>query len=179
VAYAARVFSALPHTTVYIDAGAGDWPTVSQAASLLRGAGVAHTRGFALNATHYDSTQKEILFGQRVVKALAAAHIRGRHFVINTAANGRPFTYQQYHRRDFDNAGVCSSRASRRCVTLGIPPTADVSNRRWGLSAAARHVAGRLVDGYLWIGRPWLYNQATPFDSERSLALAATTPFAG
>jgi hypothetical protein len=179
VAYAARVFSALPHTTVYIDGGAGDWPSVAQAASLLRAAGVAYTRGFALNATHYDSTQNEIMFGQKVVRALAAAHIPGRHFVINTAANGRPFTYQQYHGPNFDNAGVCTSVGSRRCVTLGIPPTTDVANRRWGLSPAARRAAARLIDGYLWIGRPWLDNQADPFDLERSLELAATTPLAG
>ncbi len=179
VAYAARVFGALPHTTVYIDAGAGDWPRVSQAASLLKAAGVAYARGFALNATHYDSTQNEILFGQKVVRALASAHIRGRHFIVNTAENGRPFTYQQYHGPDFDNAAVCRSRASRRCVTLGIPPTTDVASPRWGLSPAARRAAARLVDGYLWIGRPWLYNQADPFDLQRSLALAATMPFPG
>jgi endoglucanase len=177
VAYAARVFGALAHTTVYIDAGAGDWPTVAQAASLLRSAGVAYARGFALNATHYDTTQNEILFGQKVVRALAAAHIGGRHFVINTASNGRGFTYQQYHRSNFDNANVCTSLAQRRCVTLGIPPTTDVVNRRWGLSRAARRAAARLVDGYLWFGRPWLYNQNDPFDLQRSLALAATTPF--
>jgi endoglucanase len=179
VAYAARVFSGLPHTTVYIDAGAGDWPSVAEAASMLRTAGVAYTRGFALNATHYDTTQNEILFGQRVVAALARAHIRGRHFVINTSSNGRGFTYQQYHGPDFDNAAVCQSVSSRRCVTLGIPPTTNVANPRWGLSPAARRAAARLVDAYLWIGRPWLRDQADPFDLQRSLALAATTPFAG
>lgn len=177
VSYAARVFSALPHTTVYIDAGAADWPTVRQAAAMLRASGVGYARGFALDATHYDSTEHQILFGQKVASALAAGHIAGRHFVINTAQNGRPFTYQQYHGPNFDNANVCASRASRRCVTLGIPPTADVASRRWGLSARARSVAARLVDAYLWIGRPWLYNQADPFDLQRTLALARTTPF--
>jgi hypothetical protein len=62
-------------------------------------------------------------------------------------------------------------------VTLGIPPTTDVSNRRWGLSPTARRLAGSLVDAYLWIGRPWLYMQNDPFDLQRTLALAATTPF--
>jgi endoglucanase len=177
VAYAARVFSALPHTTVYIDVGAADWPTVTQAVRLLRTAGVADTRGFALNATHYDSTASEIAFGSQVVRALAAAHIPNRHFVINTAANGRPFTYQQYHGPDFDNASVCRSRTARRCVTLGIPPTWRVADARWGLPAPLRALASRYADGYLWYGRPWLDDQADPFDLARSLQLAGTTPY--
>src|ERR1700761_7316555 len=110
VAYAARVFDALSHTTVYIDAGAADWPTVRQAAGLLESAGIRHARGFALNATHYDATGREIVFGAQVARALAAAHLPGRHFVINTAANGEPFTYQQYHGANFDNAAVCRTR---------------------------------------------------------------------
>lgn len=178
VAYAARVFSALPHTTVYIDAGAGDWPTVAEAVRLLRGAGVRYTRGFALNATHYDSTANEIRFGARVVRGLAAAGVRGARFVINTSSNGRGFTYQQYHDpATFDNARVCASRASRRCVTLGIPPTIDVASRRWGLSRTDRALAARYVDAYLWIGRPWLLDQADPFSLSRTLQLARTTPF--
>jgi endoglucanase len=177
VEYAAQRFSALPHTSVYIDAGAGDWPTVRQATSLLLGAGVRYARGFALNATHYDSTEHEIRFGARVVAALARAGVRGRHFVINTSSNGRPFTYQQYRGPDYDNAGVCTSRASRRCVTLGIPPTTDVASPRWGLSRSARSLAARFVDAYLWIGRPWLYRQSDPFELQRALAMARTTPF--
>jgi hypothetical protein len=177
VAYAARVFAALPHTTVYIDAGAADWLTVAQATSLLRAAGVASARGFALNATHYDSTSRQIMFGAKVVRALAADHIPDRHFVINTAANGRPFTHHQYHGSSFDNAAGCASAASRRCVTLGIPPTWQVADPRWGLSPSTRRVASRLVDAYLWLGRPWLDNQADPFDLQRALALARSTPF--
>lgn len=177
VAYAARVLSALPHTTVYIDVGAADWPTVPEAISLLRRAGIGAVRGFALNATHYDSTQNEILFGARIVHGLAAAGFPGRHFVINTSDNGRPFTYQQYHGPDFNNAAVCASHRSRRCVTLGIPPTWRVSQRRWGLSPRARSLANSEVDGYLWYGRPWLDDQADPFDLSRALQLAATTPF--
>jgi endoglucanase len=177
VAYAAQRFTALPHTTVYIDAGSADWISVRDATSLLLAAGVRYVRGFALNATHYDSTQSEILFGARVARALARAGVRGRHFVVNTSDNGRPFTYQQYHGPDFDNAAVCRTRSSRRCVTLGIPPTANVARPWPGLSRHARSLAARLVDGYLWIGRPWLVNQASPFDLQRSLAIARTTPF--
>jgi endoglucanase len=177
VAYAAQLFSALPHTTVYIDAGAADWASVGEAVALLRGAGVEHARGFALGATHYASTASEIGFGHSIVRRLAADHIPNRHFVINTAQNGRPFTYQQYHGPDYDNAAVCTSRHSARCVTLGIPPTWHVAARRWGLSRGVRRLAARDVDAYLWIGRPWLDNQSDPFDLERALALARTTPF--
>jgi endoglucanase len=178
VAYAARTFSALPHTSVYIDAGAGDWLSAGAAATLLRQAGVRYARGFALNATHYDATENEIRFGAKVMRALAAAGVRGRHFVVNTSSNGRGFTFQQYHHpSDYDNATVCRTRAQRRCVTLGIPPTTDVANRRWGLSGTARALAARYVDAYLWIGRPWLKNQADPFLEQRTLLMAQTSPF--
>ena len=178
VAYAARRFTSLPHTTVYLDAGAADWPSVRKAVWLLRGGGVRHIRGFALNATHYDSTESEIRFGAQVAAALARAGLPGKHFVVNTSDNGRPFTYQQYHpHSDFDNARPCRSHDDRRCVTLGIPPTADVTNPKWHLSRTARRIAARLVDGYLWIGRPWLVRQAAPFDLQRSLAVARSTPF--
>jgi endoglucanase len=177
VAYASRVLDALPHTTVYIDAGAGDWPSVRTAVGLLRTAGVADARGFALNATHYDTTANEIAFGAKVARGLAAAGIPGRHFVINTASNGRGFTYQQYHGTDYANAPVCGTLTSDRCVTLGIPPTTQVAATRWKLSRSDRSLASRYVDAYLWFGRPWLDNQADPFDLKRALALAASTPF--
>jgi hypothetical protein len=178
VAYSARVLSALPHTTVYIDAGAGDWPSVGEAAAQLRAAGVRYTRGFALNATHYDSTDSEVRFGARVVAALTRMGLPGKHFVVNTSSNGHGFTYQQLHSAStFDNARVCRSRSDRVCASLGVPPTTDVANPRWHLSATARRLAARYTDAYMWIGRPWLYNQADPFDQARTLALAASSPF--
>jgi endoglucanase len=177
VAYAAQTFTALTHTTVYIDVGAADWATIGQAVSMLRTAGIAGVRGFSLNATHYDGTQAEIGFGARLVRALAAAGVPERHFVINTSDNGRPFTYQQYRGSDFDNAAPCRAPTSTRCVTLGSPPTWQVTDTRWGLSAQARAVAAREVDGYLWLGRPWLVDQTDPFDLRRSLEIAATSPY--
>jgi hypothetical protein len=178
VAYSARILSALPHTTVYIDAGAGDWPTVGEAATQLRQAGVRYARGFALNATHYDSTENEVRFGARVSAALARAGLPGKHFVVNTSSNGHGFTYQQLHSPStFDNARVCRSKSQRVCASLGIPPTTDVANARWHLSGTARRLAARYADGYMWIGRPWLHNQNDPFDEARTLALAASSPF--
>jgi endoglucanase len=177
VAYAAQVFSALPHTSVYIDVGAADWPSVGKATALLRGAGVRYARGFALDATHYDSTARQILFGRAVIRRLDADHLFKRHFVVNTAENGHPFTFQHYHGGAYDNAPVCSSPSARACVALGIPPTWRVADPRWGLSARVRGLAARYVDAYLWIGRPWLEHQADPFLLSRALALARSNPF--
>jgi endoglucanase len=179
VAYAAQMFSALPHTTVYIDVGASDWPSVGQAGWMLRWAGIRYARGFALGATHYTSNEDEVQYGAKVSAELAKHRVRmrNRHFVINTADNGRPFTYYQYHGPDFDNAAPCRRKSSKRCVTLGMPPTTRVTARAAGLSKHGRALAARLVDAYLWIGRPWLFEQAAPFDLARALQVARTSPF--
>jgi len=173
VRYAARVFSALAHTTVYIDVGAADWPTVRQAVWLLRSAGVAYARGFALNATHYDADSSEVAFGARVSAALARAGLPGKHFVVNTAENGVPWKYWQYH-GNHANPRVCAVRPDWPCMAVGVPPTPDVTGF---LSGAARREAARLCDAFLWIGRPWLYDGASPFLLSQALALARSMPF--
>jgi hypothetical protein len=149
--------------------------------SLLKASGQGVARGFALDATHYDSTASEIAYGSKVVAALNRAGVRGKHFVIDTADNGKPFTYLQYfakHRGgDFDNAQTCTSKTATRCVTLGIPPTNQVGLARWHLPATDVPLAKKNCDGYLWFGRPWLFNQADPFEMSRALAVARTTPF--
>ena len=176
VRYAARRFSALPHTTVYIDAGAYQWASTSVAASLLARAGVGYTRGFAVNATQYGSTADELAYGASIVAALGHRGIPNRHFVVNTSQNGAPFLYGQYH-GNHNNPRVCATRNDRICATLGIPPTWRVADARWHLPAHARAIAAREADAYLWIGRPWLDNGAWPFDLGRALALARSTPF--
>jgi endoglucanase len=176
VNYAAQVFSALPYTSVYIDVGAEDWPSVRQAVSLLRPAGVAYARGFALNVTHYDSNASELQFGAQVSHALARAGLRGKHFVINTAENGVPWKYWQYH-GDHANPRVCNAKPDWPCMTVGVPPTTNVTNPRWGLSGSAKRIAANLCDAFLWIGRPWLYNGASPFLLSQALQLARSTPF--
>jgi hypothetical protein len=62
-------------------------------------------------------------------------------------------------------------------MTLGVPPTADVTDPRWGLPAGSRRIAARLCDAFLWIGRPWLYEGAAPFVESQALQLARSTPF--
>ena len=179
VGYAAHAFGALPNTSVYIDAGASDWlrNDPAKALQILLPAGIDTARGFALNTTHYASTSAEIAYGTAVVQALAAAGYPDKHFVINTAANGAPFNGYDYKGPNFDNAATCKTKGQQSCVTLGIPPTADVANPAWGLSAPDAANAAAYVDGYLWIGRPWLYMQADPFDLKRALAVAKTSPY--
>lgn len=179
IGYAARVFSALPHTSVYIDAGASDWPSddPAKSADILMPASIRHARGFALNSTHYVSTASDIEFGTRVVRELARRGVPGKHFVINTAQNGAPFRWSQKRTSNFDNSPVCTTKTVTRCVTLGIPPTTHVGSKRWGLSTTDRRRARQHVDGYLWYGRPWLSMQADPFVKSRALALARTTPY--
>jgi endoglucanase len=179
IKYAAKTLAALPNTSVYIDAGASDWldSDPARALKLLIPAGVADVRGFALNSTHYASTADQIAFGAAVVKALAKRGISDKHFVVNTAANGQPFDGGTYKGRDFDNARTCKSKAQHHCVTLGIPPTADVANPAWGLSAKNAKQALKYCDGYQWTGRPWLFDQADPFVLKRALDVARTTPY--
>ena len=168
VRYASQRFAALPHTTVYLDAGDGDWLTVPAAVSMLKKAGIAYSRGFALGATHYASTSLQLGYGRKLVAALAAAGVPNRHFVVDTADNGRAFTWLQnkaaYPRGDFDTAPVCRTRTQLRCVTLGQVPTPT--------TADPAH-----ADAYLWFGRAWLYKQADPFVMSRALGMARTTPY--
>ena len=166
--YAAQVLSALPRTTVYVDAGDADWLTVDDAVKMLRAAGVAYARGFSLGATHYWSASANMTYGRSIVAKLTAAGVPDKHFVIDTADNGKPFTWSQYWAKhpngDFDNAETCRTTSETRCDTLGHPPT-------WRTSDPAH------VDGYLWFGRPWLYRQNSPFTLSRALAVARTTPY--
>ena len=186
VAYAAKVLSAQPHTSVYVEAGAADWPHagaqggVHAAVRILVHGGIRYAHGFALNSTHFDSTTAEVARAAAIARALTRKGFAGRTAVINTSTNGHPYEYGAYAGRDPDNPKVCGSRttpASKTCATLGIPPTAHVAAHRWGLSAATDRLARKYVDGYLWIGRPWLYRQNQPFGTKRALQLVRTTPW--
>ena len=179
--YATARFEQQPNTSVYIEAGAADWlrDDPAEALRILVPAGIRLARGFALNSTHYDSTARQVRFAADISRALEARGIPGKYAVVNTAQNGKPFKGYTYDGPNFDNARVCSARNDSRCVTLGIPPTTDVADPAWGLSPADAAEASSYVDGYLWFGRPWLYNQASGWDQRRALTLARTTPFAG
>jgi cellulase/cellobiase CelA1 len=183
IAYSAERLSRLPNATTYIEAGTAEWNGYDpqRAVRLLVRGGVEHVRGFTFNVTHYESTASQVRFGAQVVEALADRGIPGKHFVVDTAENGRPFTGKWWRAHNtgerWDNATTCQKRSDRRCVTLGIPPTTRVAAKRWGLPPDVRRLARRHVDAYLWAGRPWLLNQTAPFDLSRGLAVARTTPW--
>jgi endoglucanase len=178
-AYAAKRFDALAHTTVYIDAGAYQWYSPGAIAGMLVASGIRHVRGFAVNSTAYVSTAQSLVWGQRIESALAKLGVRGKHFVVGTSASGSGFLNGQYPGPDVNNARVCSSAHDHLCVSLGIPPTTDVTNRKWRLGPASRAIAARYADAYLWVARPWLVDQGGPFSISRALGIVRSSPFRG
>lgn len=181
--YAARTLESLPRTVVYIEMGSADWfsDRPAEAARLLRRAGVGLTRGFALDSSHFDSVGRQIRFARRVEALLAADGITDKRVVIDTSDSGHPFQGHWWTSRHpgqpLAKAQPCSAPDQTHCVALGIPPTTDVANPAWGLSDAKRATAARLVDGYLWISRPWLVDQSGDFSVDRAVRLVDYSPF--
>jgi endoglucanase len=174
ISYAAKVFNSLRHTTVYIDAGAYAWYQPALMARMLEHSGIWHSRGFALNVTQYGSTDQQLQWGAKINKTLTADGARDKHFVVNTDENGTPYLAGQIPgggaRSNYTPR--CSHASEQLCQRLGIPPTTDVANRRWRLSAADRAIAAKQVDAYMWLGRPWMVN-AGPFSLPFALTLGA------
>ncbi|MFC7494867.1 MULTISPECIES: glycoside hydrolase family 6 protein [unclassified Nocardioides] len=179
ISYSARRLSELPKTSVYIDAGAADWPAgsdgVRETLDFLVPGGIRHARGFALNGTHYSATADEVRRGAAIARALEERGIPGKRFVVNTSGNGQPFEFGRYQGRDPLNAQTCRTPDDPgTCVALGIPPTTHVADERWGLAPEVRELAAQYADAYVWYGRPWLYRQNQPFVMDRALDLART-----
>jgi endoglucanase len=127
--YGVDALSKLPNATIYLEAGASDWEPATRTAKQLRAIGVSKVRGFMLNATHYDWTSDNIKHGLDISR-----RVGGKHFIINTAENGRgPVHYKSRHR----TINVWCNPGLRG---LGPPPTTSTSNPK--------------VDAYLWINRP-------------------------
>ncbi|GAB4006409.1 glycoside hydrolase family 6 protein [Nocardioides ultimimeridianus] len=172
VKQAAEALAALPSTTVYLDAGDADWLPLDKATTLLVKSGVQYARGFALGATHYSPLASNVAYAKALQASLAKQGYAGRRAVLDTADNGRGFTWGYWHTHkgklgsDFDNAAVCTSKTATQCVTLGHAPT-------WGVGG----YRAQYVDGYLWFGRPWLTRQASPYNRARALQASRTTPY--
>ncbi len=156
-AYGARTLAALPHTTVYLDAGAAEWEPAATMAGLLIRSGIRRARGFALNDTQYGATSLELQYGAQLVAALAADGAPGKHFIVNTDENGQPYLAGQVSGESNDTPR-CSTPTQTLCQRTGIPPTTDVTNPRWHLSPASAAIAGADADAYVWSGQPWAVN---------------------
>ena len=128
--YGVDTLSRLPNATIYLEGGASDWEPARRTARQLRAIGIAKVRGFMLNATHHDWTRTNIRHGLDISR-----RVGGKHFVINTAENGRgPVHYRLANGRRI----TVWCNPPRR--GLGVPPTTNTSNP--------------MVDAYLWINRP-------------------------
>ena len=126
---AVDILEQLPHTAVYIDAGAADAIGVARTVSLLRRAGVLHAQGFFVNSTHFDWTTKEVAYGQHIAEALG-----GVHFVVNTGENGQGPLVPTV-RFEHGNEELCN------------PPGR-------GLGPLSVQTGYRYVDGFLWFTNP-------------------------
>lgn len=202
LAWTARTLAAGPRTTVYMDMGSEDWARgdVASVVKYLKLVGVKYARGFSLNVTHLNYQEREIRFGKAVVRGLAKKGVPGKHFVLDTSENGNPIhgaeanprgatSYTAPHDidpcRSTSQLRLASEPAAKRkartlCTSLGIPPTTDVDNPAWGLTDKDARTAGKLVDAYLWIDRPWLPKQGnggTKFSTDFADGLLATWRF--
>ena len=71
--YAVDVLTALPNTAVYLDATHSGWQNVSESAFRLLKVDVQQTAGFYLNASNYQYTSNQVMYGTWVSACIAAA----------------------------------------------------------------------------------------------------------
>jgi len=101
--------------------------------SKLRRIGVHKVRGFMLNVTHFDWTAANIRYGRAVSRRLG-----GKHFIINTASNGRGPVH--FKRR-------VGSR--NRTIVINCHPLFRGTGR-----TPTTKTGDRFVDAFMWISRP-------------------------
>jgi endoglucanase len=127
---AINVLSNDPHLVTYLDAGAADALRPRTAAHLLKRAGINQIQGFFLNSTHFDWTKREIAYGEKISRLTG-----GKHFVINTAENGRG-PERTDHPATQGAEVICNPRGRG----LGPKPTT--------------HTGYKNVDAFAWIAHP-------------------------
>jgi endoglucanase len=137
LAHGVDVLSKLPNATIYIEAGASDWENAKRTAKQLRIVGIRKVRGFMLNVTHYDWTANNIKHGLEISRLTG-----GKHFVINTAENGRGGVHYK--------KWIDRSRHIWRRITVWCNP----GMRGLGPAPTTQTSRPDKVDAYLWINRP-------------------------
>ena len=81
---AVDVLEALPATAVYLDAGNAGAQSTDVMAGRLKAAGVARTRGFALNVSGYHDDATTVRYGDDL-----SSRLGGKHYIADTSRNGR------------------------------------------------------------------------------------------
>jgi endoglucanase len=127
---AINILSKVPRLVVYVDAGAGDAIPAARTARLLKRAGISEIQGFFVNSTHMDWTRHEIRYGDQISRLTG-----GKHFVVNTAMNGRGPTHPP-DRKHNGNENICDPPKAG----LGPKPTFDTGFKN--------------VDAFAWIANP-------------------------
>jgi endoglucanase len=130
LSFAAKTLAALPHTSVYLDAGRSGAMPAGETTSLLRRAGVRYTRGFALDVTGYATTANELSYGNQIGRALG-----GKHFIVNTSRNG--------------NGTLPLNQATQGKQELWC----NTPNRALG-TAPTTNTHDRLADAFEWVLHP-------------------------
>ena len=68
--YAVKKLKSLPHTSVYLDGTHSAWLGVGDIADRLIKAGVAKADGFFLNVSNYETTERQLKFGDWISKCV-------------------------------------------------------------------------------------------------------------
>ena len=127
--YGVTALSKLPNATIYLEAGASDWEAASRTAKQLRAIG--DREGAGLHAQRHPLR----LDGRNIQHGLdISRRVGGKHFIINTAENGRgPVHYPSGGRRITCGATpACAGSARRR------PPIPPTQGRRLPMDQPAR-----------------------------------------
>lgn len=151
--YEVQALTALPHTVVYLEAGAADEDDPGRMAQLVRDTCVVNgqnvcplMRGVWINGTHFDWTNHEALYATTVSSKLRTLMVAATHqdyvahYVINTAQNGQ------------------GPKLNPHPLTQGIEDLCNPEGRGIGLTPVGSPplVGGNytLNDGLLWTGVP-------------------------
>lgn len=90
---------------VYLDAGHSNWHPADEMARRLTSAGIADARGFTLNVSNFNATDREVAYGRDL-----SARVGKKSFIVDTSRNG---------------AGSDGNWCNPSGRALGMPPTAN------------------------------------------------------
>jgi len=163
--------SGLKHCSVYIEAGAPDWPIPPSAplhaknwhasmAWALKESGVQYARGIAIGGTHSTTEESQRSYASSVVNELSKMGIHGLHYVTNAGANGHPFTNQENRGTNYI---ICRTSTQKWCKCAGMPPGIFTD--------------GGMQDARLWFSIPWQGSVGGARPLEDVVHIVTTSPY--